>query len=165
MSLRQSSLFGTRDTVTCRLIVSRSYTSGGSRDSFDGGAQFSLISYIFIYKWYLNKNFLLRDSIYRCRWSYLYVIMTLDMFIQPFKTILDTFIETSKKLLTYIINYSLKIIYFHHTNRNHSIKIVPQPWKTYVNICALFTVTYICNINIRGNRRYLVYLRNNSWQP
>jgi hypothetical protein len=37
-------------------------------------------------KWYLNKNFLQRASIYRCWWLYLYEIMTLDMFIQWFKT-------------------------------------------------------------------------------
>jgi hypothetical protein len=66
----------------------------------------------------------------------------------------DTFIKTSKKLLIDITtdlfedyintkNLICILFYFHHRNRNHSIKIVQQPWKTYVNICALFTVTYM----------------------
>ena len=58
----------------------------------------------------------------------------------------DTFIKTSKKLLIdittdlfedYINTKKLICIlfYFHHINRNHSIKIVQQPWKMYSQTC------------------------------
>jgi hypothetical protein len=94
----------------------------------------NILHYIQLYKSILRRIVRLRQYLINWYFDDIFIKNSKKLLIDITTDLFEDYINTKKLICI--------LFYFHHRNRNHSIKIVQQPWKTYVNICALFTVTY-----------------------